>query len=159
VLGVLDGLLASIALSVLMLVQRFTRTRVAWLGRLGDGHDYVDVARHPEAAVPAGQLIARPEGPLFFGNADAVFTTIRRELARHPEASRVVLSLEESPDLDATSTEALLDFAAQLRMAGATLVLARVKDRLRDLLDRVASPELPAASYAAWSVDDAVRLS
>ena len=79
-LGVLDGLLAAIGVSLLLLLRRFARTTVSWLGRLGQSHDYVDTARHPEAAVPPATLIARPEVPLFFGNAEAVFASIRNRI-------------------------------------------------------------------------------
>jgi MFS superfamily sulfate permease-like transporter len=156
-LGVLDGLLLAIAASLLMLLQTLSRSHVSWLGRLADTHDFVDVARHPDAVVPAGLLIARPEAPLFFGNADPVFAAIRERLRTLGSPTGVVLSLEDSADLDATSVEALCDFAVRLHQDGVPLVLARVKDPVRDLLARVASPALPPACYAGWSVDDAVR--
>lgn len=157
VLGVLDGLLAAIGVSLLMLLRNFSRTRVSWLGRLGHSHDYVDIARHPQAQVPRGMLIARPEVPLFFGNADAVFALLRARVAATPGVRRVVLSLEEAGDLDATCVQALIEFAAYVRARGAELVLARVKDAVRDLLVTVDAADLPASRYAAWSVDDAVR--
>jgi MFS superfamily sulfate permease-like transporter len=158
-LGVLDGLLAAIAVSLLALLRGLSRSRVSWLGRLGQSHDYVDTARHPEATVPQGVLIARPEVPIFFGNADAIFVAIRAQMESIRPLSRVVLSLEESPDLDATSVEALCDFAAYVHGQDAQLLLARVKDPLRDLLGQVRSLELPADAYASWSVDDAVRVA
>jgi SulP family sulfate permease len=158
-LGVLDGLLAAIAVSLLMLLRSLARTRVSWLGCLDGGHDYVDTARHPEARVPAGVLIARPEVPLFFGNADAVFAAIRVRMDSTPGLAKMVLSLEESPDLDATTLEALGDFATWVRSRGVPLALARVKDDLRDVLARAQLPDLPAQAYAGWSVDDAVRSS
>jgi len=159
VLGVLNGLLAAIGVSILLLLRGFTRTTVSWLGRLGQSHDFVDIARHPEAAVPPGVLIARPEVPLFFGNVDAVFASIRARIDATQGLQRMVLSLEESPDLDATSIEALCDFAAYLRVRGLRLSLARVKDDVRDLLAKVNSPDLHAEVYAPWSVDDAVPLT
>ncbi|WP_280189300.1 SulP family inorganic anion transporter [Delftia sp. PS-11] len=156
-LGVLDGLLLAIAASLLMLLRSLSRPRVSWLGRLADTRDFVDADRHPDAQVPRGLLIARPEAPLFFGNADPVFSAILERLRAQPSPGGVVLSLEESADLDATSVEALCDFAAQLRQLGVPLALARVKDPVRDLLERVGSHALAPHCYAAWSVDDAVR--
>jgi len=155
--GVLDGLLAAIGVSLLMLLHGFSRTQVSWLGRLGQSHDYVDAERHPEAWVPPGLLIARPEVPLFFGNADPVFSAIRARMDATRPLTHVVLSLEESADLDGTSIEALCDFAAYVHKRGAQLVLARVKDDVRDLLAQVRSDDLRATQYAAWSVDDAVQ--
>ncbi|MBO9652360.1 MAG: SulP family inorganic anion transporter [Variovorax sp.] len=156
-LGVLDGLLAAIGVSLLLLLRGLSTAHVSWLGRLGEGHDFVDVARHPEARVPAGMLIARPDTPLFFGNVEAVFSAIQAKLEQVRDLDHVVLVLEESADLDGTSIEALCDFAAHVRQRGAQLTLARVKDRLRDLLDQVRSGDLPPIAYAAWSVDDAVQ--
>jgi MFS superfamily sulfate permease-like transporter len=156
VFGVLDGLLGAIALSLLLLLKGLSEARVSWLGRLAHGHDYVDTARHPDAEVPHGMLIARPEVPLFFGNAEPVFSAISARVDQTRPLDCVVLSLEESGDLDGTSVEALCDFAVSMRQRGAQLVLARVKDPVRDLLDKVHGGDLPATAYAAWSVDDAV---
>ncbi|HEY2255070.1 MAG TPA: SulP family inorganic anion transporter [Variovorax sp.] len=156
-LGVLDGLLAAIAVSLLMLLRNLSTVRVSWLGRWAGGHDYVDTARHADAAVPTGMLIARPEEPLFFGNADPMFSTIRNRADQTRPLDCIVLSLEESPDLDGTSTESLCDFAGYARQRGVRLLLARLKDPLRDLLDQVKCPDLPSSAYAAFSVDDAVQ--
>lgn len=155
-LGVLDGLLAAIGLSLLLLLQGMATPRVSWLGRWAGGHDYVDTARHVEAVVPSGMLIARPEVPLFFGNAEPMFSSIRHRIVQTRPLVCVILSLEESPDLDGTAIEGLSEFAAYVRQRGAQLLLARVKDPLRDLLGRVACPDLPPSAYSAWSVDDAV---
>lgn len=161
-LGVLDGLLAGVAVSLLMLLRGLATPRLSWLGQLNRGHDYVDAALHPEATVPPGLLIARPEVPLFFGNVGAVSVAIRQALARAqaPGGSPVrcvILSLEESPDLDGSAVEALIELAGHMRRRGVRLVLARAKDEVRDLLRRVASPDLPANAYSAWSVDEAVQ--
>lgn len=168
-LGVLDGLLLAIAVSIAMLLKRFAEPRVSWLGQLAQSRDYVDTARHPEAVAVPGLLIARPEAPLFFGNADAIFAAIRERVdamsGQKDEKNEkdgaglraVVLSLEESPDLDGTSLEALAEFAAQMQRQGLPLVLARTKDAVRELLARVQPPGLQTSAYAAWSVDDAVR--
>ncbi|XHS79848.1 SulP family inorganic anion transporter [Burkholderiaceae bacterium UC74_6] len=154
VLGVLDGLLAAIGLSLLLLLRGMATPSVEWLGQLGAGHDFVDLKRHPEAATPAGLVIARPAMPLFFGNADPVFATIAQRLHGEAQLRALVLSLEESPTLDAGSLEALGEFAANCPVP---VFLARAKDPVRELLDRLAAPHLPPERYTAWSVDDAVR--
>lgn len=155
-LGVLDGLLAAMGASVLMLLKRMADARVSWLGQMPQSHDYVDAARHAEAQAVPGVLIARPEEPLFFGNADAVFVRLLAQVDAETDLRAVVLSLEESPDLDSTAIEALTEFVAQIARRGLQLRLARVKDNVRELLGRVQIPTLAAGSYVAWSVDDAV---
>lgn len=157
--GVLDGLLVGIAVSIAMLLKRFAQPRVSLLGRLPHSHDFVNIALHPEAQVQAGLLIARPEAPLFFGNAEAIFASLGAQVQAQRGAGlqALVLSLEESPDLDGSSLEALATFAAQMQQWGVELRLARCKDAVRELLQRAAIAGLPPQAYAAWSVADAVQ--
>lgn len=155
-LGVVNGLLTSIALSLVLLLHGLSAPQLSWLGRLGDSHDFVDSKRHPEAKAPTGLLIARPELPLFFANAEGIFAEIRTQVENTPLLHTLVLSLEESADLDGSSLEALSDFAVWLQKGGHRLVLARVKDRLRDLIHEADLPSLASVTQA-WSVDDAVH--
>lgn len=156
-LGVLHGLLLAIGVSLAMLLHRLTRPHVSWLGRWADGHDFLDMARHPEAKAPKGLLIARPEVPLYFGNVDTVLSTVREALARQHPQYGLVLSLEESPDLDGTALEALGELAEFAKAHGVPLRLARVKDEVRDLLTQARNPALSEEMWRGWSVDDAVR--
>jgi SulP family sulfate permease len=68
----------------------------------------------------------------------------------------VVLSLEESPDLDASSLESLAEFSTWLVQRHVELRLARLKDGARDGLLRANIVQLPAAALEYSSVDDAV---
>ncbi|MGZ5885234.1 MAG: SulP family inorganic anion transporter, partial [Burkholderiaceae bacterium] len=111
ILGVLDGLLAAIGISLLMMLRRLAESSIAVLGRLGQGHDFVDLALHPEARPTPGMIILRPEQPLFFANAERIFVQARSiTIAADKTIHTVIVSLEESPDLDSTSVEAINDF-------------------------------------------------
>jgi len=76
-----------------------------------------------------------------------------------PPVRTVILSLEESPDLDSSSVEALHDFYRFVANDGKRLILARLKDPVQALLQRLASPGFPAQALSGLSVDDAVRLA
>lgn len=159
-LGVLQGLLLGIAVSLAMTLRQLSQPRVAWLARLGDGsHDFVDADRHPQARAERGLLVARPEEPLFFANAERVFDVMRRRLAEAEGMGRVrgfVLSLEASSDLDSASLEALADFAAELAHRRVAFRIARARDLVRDGIALVDSPSLYPKVFEPWSVDDAV---
>ena len=157
-LGILDGLLVAIAISLILLLHRLATPRLSVLGRLTDSHDFV-AATHAQAAEIPGVLILRPEEPLFFANAESIFAIARSRVEERKGLKRVVLSLEESPDLDSTSLESLADFATWLDTRGIALGVARLKDDARELLLRAALPQLPANTLNDWSVDDAVRAS
>lgn len=151
--GIVNGLLFAVALSVVGLLRRFTRAGLSELGRAGV-HDFVDVCAHPEAERVPGLFIIRPNAPLFFGNCEPILVRIG-ERARAAGAKAIVLSLEETNDLDSSTLEALADFAESMSVQGRVLVLARVHDRVRSVLERGGLNDLAAS--ATFSVDDAVR--
>jgi len=153
VAGVLPGMLFAVLLSVLATARRVAQARVTVLGRLGETHDYVDALRNPQAVQVSDVLVVRPEEPLFFANAESALAEIRRIAQRQPAVKVVVVSLEESADLDSTAVEVLGEFRQWLRANGLALRLARVKDDARELLAR-AAPRDPFDCF--WSVDDAV---
>ena len=166
VLGVLDGLLAAIGVSMLMALRGFSESTVAALGRLGETHDFVSIALHPEARAQPGMLILRPEEPLFFANVERILVQVRRRIRETeretghetgPPIHTVILSLEESPDLDTTSLEALCAFYADVTARGKQVLFCRLKDAALDVLKRVDLAALPPQAISGLSVDDAVR--
>ncbi len=156
VFGMLNGLLFAIAFSLAMLLQALARPRLSELGRLG-GHDFVNLERFANATRTAGVLVLRPEEPLLFANAEPVLTLARLKVQGWSGAKLVVLSLEESPDLDGSSLESLSEFSTWLQKRQIELRLARLKDGARDALLRARLAQLPPAALEYSSVDDAVR--
>ncbi|MFN3371723.1 MAG: SulP family inorganic anion transporter [Sphingomonadaceae bacterium] len=153
-LGVLDGMLVAVLLSIAALLGRLARPHVARLGRVGESHAYVDMARHPEARAPDGVTILRPLQPLFFANAEAVTAQLAGSLPDRAGGTRLVISLEESPDLDSTAAEALFELDSLLRQRGVDVRYARVHDRARDVLAAAGLEAIDSRIH--FSVDDAV---
>jgi sulfate permease, SulP family len=154
-LGVLNGLLAAIAFSLAMLLRSLASPGITELGRSG-AHDFVSIRRFPGAVRIPGMLILRPDAPLFFANADPLLGRAREDVLAAAQVDCVVLSLEESPDLDSTSLESLAEFAGWLSARGTELRVARLKESSRDALVRANLPGLPERTLDYSSVDDAV---
>ena len=151
--GVLNGLLAGIAISLAMTLRGLSEPRMSELGRRGDGHDYLGLQQRDVAPV-SGVLILRPEAPLFFANVERMLSEMRMRLLAS-SARAFVLSLEETPDLDGTTIEALTAFTAEQGAAGRVTVLARLKDPVLALLERAMAGQA-STRLEAGSVDDAV---
>jgi MFS superfamily sulfate permease-like transporter len=152
--GMLDGLLAAIAFSIAMLLHSLASPRLSVLGRLG-AHDFVSVARFPQAMCTPGILVMRPEEPLIFANVEPLLAAARQCVLRQSNVRLVILSLEESPDLDGTALEGLGEFAAWLSARKIEMRVARLKESSRDALLRAGFAQLPAAGLDYASVDDA----
>ncbi|RON09157.1 hypothetical protein BK659_11865 [Pseudomonas brassicacearum] len=160
VLGVLDGLLVAVAISVLLMLKQMSAADIQILGHIGTGHDFVDVQRHPLAKAVPGMLIVRPSEALFFANVERILGGALR-LIRHSETPihTVILSLEESPDLDGTSIEALEEFFLRVRIEGKRLLLARLKDEAQTVLSALPEAERSQVVLCGLSVDGAVQLA
>ncbi|MEO0031426.1 MAG: hypothetical protein RIS94_1184 [Pseudomonadota bacterium] len=153
-LGVIGGMLGAVALSVAALLYDLSHPTISELGRVGNSHDYVDMARHSDASANPALALFRPNAPLMFANAEAALAVIARKAIARPAAT-VILSLEESNDLDGTAIEVLGEFADALAKAGKRLILARAHDRVRDVLEAAGMADL--ARNSTFSVADAAR--
>ena len=159
VFGVLDGMLIAIGLSLLALLQRFADARVARLGQIAGTHDFVDLSRNPDAKTDPGILMVRPMEPLFFANAERVLAMVANWAEADPAIKVIILSIEESPNFDSTALDALLECEARLQKTQRSLLLARIKEDVRDLLRSAGADRLASDDCCFWSVADAFTVA
>jgi MFS superfamily sulfate permease-like transporter len=152
--GVLHGMLIAIALSLASAIRSFSQPIVRELAELDDTRNYVDSANHPNAKRHAKLLILRPEEPLFFASIEGILAEIQRRLAQRSDVEILIISLEESANLDSTAAESLIELADQLNRQHKVLYLARVKDSISQLLLKLAWDKFEGRLF--WSVSDAV---
>ena len=157
VFGVMHGMLVAIALSLLAALRHFSQPVVHELGELGTTRNFVTLNGQSGAVAVPGLLILRPEEPLFFASAERVVGEVMTRVRGRAGVQAVVLSLEESADLDSTAVECLVELDHRLRGVGCRLVLARVKEAVRELLGRCDPQSLGQADRMFWSVADAVQ--
>jgi MFS superfamily sulfate permease-like transporter len=95
--------------------------------------------------------------PLFFASVERVVTDVMARVRHRDEPRTVILSLEESSDLDSTAVECLLELDLRLRGMGKGLVLTRVQEPVRELLARWNPQGVGADDRMFWSVADAAQ--
>lgn len=136
--GVLAGILIAIALSVMDLFARVARPTAAVLGRAPGIAGLHDVEDYPGAVTVPGLVVFRYDAPLCFANANDFRT---RAMAAVDEAAQPVewllLNAEANVDVDLTAADALGKLHDDLEARGIVLALARVKQDLRDQLERI----------------------
>jgi ABC-type transporter Mla MlaB component len=86
-----------------------------------------------------------------------VVAEVASRATRRDGTHTVILSLEESSDIDSTAVECLLELDRRLRSAGQALILSRVKEPVRDLLRRWDPSHVGSPDRMFWSVADAVQ--
>ena len=156
-MGILKGLIFAVALTLVGVMRKLSAPQDSVLGRLGNSGNFVDVDRHPEAEQAPHLLIFRPNGMLFFANANRVRNHLR-ELTKQSDRPlhAVLINLEASPEIDVTSLEMLEQLRSELEGSGVSLYFARVADRVRDLFDRSGFTERIGSHRIFPGVDSAV---
>ena len=134
-LGVLYGVLAAVALSILDLLRRVAHAHDSVLGFVPGLAGMHDIEDYPEAASVPGLVVYRYDAPLCFANAQDFR---RRAMAAvdHDEApvEWFVLNAEANVEVDLTALDALAQLREDLSRKGIVFAMARVKQDLRDAL-------------------------
>jgi SulP family sulfate permease len=130
--GVLEALVVAVGLSIVDTVRRSARPYDAVLGWVPKLEGYRDVSLHPSAEVTPGVVVYRLDDRLFFANAGYVKGRVREAIRAAPtETSWLVFDAEAVNHVDSTGIEALAELARDLRGEGVTLVVARLRSRMR----------------------------
>ena len=118
VFGTLQGIVAAIVVSTIGLASQTARPRVSVIVRQR-GADVLrpQSSEHPDDETFPGLLIVRPEGRLYFVNAQDVCERIAA-LASERQAQVLALDLSRVPDIEYSALHALAETTQQLRDAG-----------------------------------------
>lgn len=153
----LPGLLLAVALSLVLFIAAASTTRVAVLGRLPGSRTYGDTSQHADATTAPGVLVARPDGALFFGNADRIRKDVLTLAARaDPAPHTVVVDLGSTYHFGIPVLDTLDELRDTLDRRRCALHLAELRATARHDLDRhpLADRLGPAAIHA--TVADAI---
>jgi high affinity sulfate transporter 1 len=137
VLGPLNGLLLAVGQSLLGLVYRSMQVEIDEMGRVdGEKAAWGSVANDPSRRTYRGVTVLRPDGPLFWANANSVVQHIETLVHGRRHVHAVVLDLEATNQMDTTTAERLQQMMLRLRLKGIDLYLVRVFGNVRDVLTR-----------------------
>jgi SulP family sulfate permease len=165
-LGVLEGVLVAVALSVLDLLYRVTRPHDGILGYVPGVAGMHDIDDYADAQPVPGLVVYRYDSPLFFANAQDFTRRALAAIDSSPTPTRwFLLNAEANTAVDGTAVDALEAVREEVARRGIIFAMARVKQDLRDdlqragLIDRVGESRifmtLPTAvnAYVEWSID------
>ena len=163
--GVLPGIGAAIALSVLDLLRRIVHPHDGVLGYVPDVAGMHDIDDHPNAVQVPGLVVYRYDSPLFFANSDDFVSRALKvvdEATRHARVEWFLLNAEANTEVDLTAVDALETLRSTLSDREIRFAMARVKEDMRlsleagGFIEKVGTdlifPTLPTAvaAYAAW---------
>lgn len=132
-LGVEQGLVAGVTVSLALHLLRTSRPHIATVGLVPGTQSFRNVLRHDVLVSP--RLVSlRVDESLYFANARLLEDCINDAVAEHPGLKHVVLQCSAINAIDASALESLEAIAQRLREAGIALHLSEVKGPVMDRL-------------------------
>jgi MFS superfamily sulfate permease-like transporter len=134
--GTLQGIVVAIVLSLFGLSSQVTRPRIDVIGRKR-GEDLLRPlsAEHPDDETFEGLLILRPEGRLFFANAQQVGDRIR-ELVAVTKPRVFMLDLSRVFDIEYSALQMMVEGERRFADEGVTVWLAGLNPDVLDYIRR-----------------------
>jgi sulfate permease, SulP family len=135
-IGIKEGILLGVLISLILLVYRTSRPHMAVLGRIRGSHYFKNVLRFPEDTETFPDfLILRFDAQLYFGNKDYFKQILYTHMASKGPALRyVILNAEAINYIDSSAVLTLRQVIADLKQRGITLVIAGAIGPTRDIL-------------------------
>ena len=133
-LGVEEGILLGVALSLAVLVWRSSHPHMAVVGRVPGTEHFRNIDRH-QVDTLSGLIALRIDESLYFANAQIIEEKVEALIQSNTDTRTVLMILSAVNQLDSTALAMLTDMQKDLAARNITLQFAEVKgpvlDRLR----------------------------
>lgn len=136
-LGIEEGILFGVILSLIMVVFRAAYPHMARLGEVDGSGIYRNLDRFPQANVPEGALLVRLDAQLFFANANYFKEKIEGWMmeSSYP-VHALIVDASAINQIDSTALHALHDLHGDLSKQNVKMYFAGVKGPVRDKFQR-----------------------
>jgi sulfate permease, SulP family len=154
--GIEQGILVGVLVSLGALVYETSRPHAALLGRLPGTDTYRNLLRHPEAERPDGITIYRLDAALCFANAEFLRDQVRDLTEQDPRPRALVFDFHAVNGLDSTALHHVHELLTYLRGLGVEVYFAGVMGPVMDRFRRAGLPDRVGADRFFYEVSQAV---
>jgi MFS superfamily sulfate permease-like transporter len=135
-LGTLNGIVVAIIMSLVALASQVANPPVYVIGRKRGADVLRPVSsEHPDDETFEGLLILRPEGRLFFANADKVADRIHALVDQH-KPRVLAIDMSRIPDIEYSALQALIESDRRATERGAIVWLAGLNPSVLEVVRR-----------------------
>jgi SulP family sulfate permease len=133
VLGVEEGILIGVVMSLAVLVWRSSHPHMALVGRVPRTEHFRNIERHQVEIFP-GLIALRIDESIYFANSQLIAEKIEALLSEHPKTNCVLLILSAVNQLDTTALGMLTELEKTLATRNIALQFAEIKGPVQDRL-------------------------
>lgn len=157
-LGVQEGLMIGVSLSILMMIYNTTSPHMTELGSIEDGKLYRNTTRFTDAHVRDDVLIFRFDAPIYFANKDYFVSVLYRWIKqRDVQALQfVVLDAESINTVDSTGVIMLQQVIENLQKQGIQFYITNAIGPVRDTIKTSILSEYMTKKTMFSTINDAI---
>ncbi len=133
-IGIEQGVLAGVILSLIMLIYKQSYPHIAVLGRIPGSEEYRNIERFDHLEIDSELLMVRFDAQLYFGNSNAFKDFIVGQLYRRTEVKHIVVDCSAITDLDSSAIHMFRDLVNEVHAANVEIYLSNVRGPVRDTL-------------------------
>lgn len=141
VLGIEDGILLGVAVSLLVFIARSARPHTAVLGDLSKQNVFHNIAHDPEVKTEEDILIFRMDASLYYPNMAFLEEKLRAEVDQRPKLQWIILDFSGVNDMDGISVDTWERIIDRYQEKGISFLLVGIKGSIRDLVTKACWPE------------------
>jgi len=155
--GIEEGIVVGVVVSLGALVYETSRPHAAVLGRLPGTRTWRNIARHPSAEPVEGITVYRVDAGLSFANAEFLREQVRGLVEVEPQPRALVLDFHAVNGVDSTALHQLAELLSSLRRLQVDAWFAGVKGPVMDRFRRTHLRDLVGEDHFFFEVDQAVE--
>ncbi len=157
-LGVQQGVLTGIILSLAFIIYRSSQPHIAILGHLPDSSDYRNVRRFSQAIQWPEILIVRFDAQLYFANSSFFYDALWDEIQlRESLVKHFILDASSISDMDFTGMQLLVEFIEDLEKKDITFTITSCIGPVRDFIKKTSLSDHIEMHEPFLNVHDAVE--
>ena len=135
-LGIEEGILLGVVLSLGVLIYRVSYPHFAELGVVNNGNGFKNILRFKDAHVQDEILMMRFDAQLYFANANYFHDKVIKTIQLRHQPQFFILDASPISAIDSSAMHVLSDMVVDLRKSGITFLLANAIGPVRDSLEK-----------------------
>jgi SulP family sulfate permease len=157
-LGIQNGVLAGVLLSLAIMVYQNSRPHIATLGRLNNGRYFRNVNRYEGAEVYEDIQVVRFDAQLYFGNADYFREKIEDMVNEKGEKLKLfILEASSIHDIDSSGIHILKEVITYLHARHIELNIVSAIGPVRDIMYKNGIVDMIGQEHYFFHVHDAIE--
>jgi len=157
-LGIEEGILVGVVLSMGILIYRVSYPHMAELGRVPGTTLFRNVDRFENLEMVEGVAILRIDAPIFFANLSNIQERIQKLRSDRPQTKKIIIDAAAVSHLDSSGAHMLHDLHESLKEKGIQLHIAQAIGPVRDAMQTNSLIEKIGADHFHPNLESAVRL-